>query len=130
MNFINIESIDVAIEQLDAIIIQYFDVHCPIITKKITNKDNEKPWINSYIKTLIKNRENYYKLFKSNRITPDFFKHYRNFVSRKIVESKKGYVSALLGDIRTNMKKTWNFINGILKPNTNRNKNCIKNTKN
>ena len=125
-NLINVESIDVAIEQLDTIIMQYFDVHCPIITKKITNKDNEKPWINSYIKTLIKKRENYYKLYKSNRITFDFFKHYRNFVSRKIVESKKNYLSALLGDIRTNMKKTWNFINGLLKPNINRNKIFIK----
>ena len=125
-NLINVESIDIAIEQLDTIIMQHFDIHCPIITKIITNKDREKPWINSYIKTLIKNRENYYKLYKLNRITFEFFKHYRNFVSRKVTESKKDYLSTLLGDIRTNMKKTWNFINGLLKPNTNRNKICIK----
>ena len=101
----NEDNIDVAIEYLDSIIMHYYDIHCPIITKRITNKDRAKPWINSYVKNLIKNRENYYKLSKLNRVTPDFYKHHRNFVSKKILESKKAYLTALLGDIRSNMKK-------------------------
>ena len=122
----NEENIDVAVEYLDAVIMHYFDIHCPVIIKKISRRDRAKPWINSYVKMLIKNRENYYKLYKLSRITPDFYKNYRNFVSKKIIESKKAYLSALLGDIRSNMKKTWNFLNGLLKPNAKANKTFIK----
>ena len=125
-NLINIENIDSALECLEDTIMYYYNVHCPIITKVITKKDREKPWINNFIKKIIKSRENYYKLFKKNRITPEFFKHYRNFVSRKILEAKKAYLSNLLSDIRKNMKKTWNFLNGLIKPNKKRNNIHIK----
>ena len=125
-NLVNIENIDTALDSLEDTIMYYYNIHCPIITKVITKKDREKPWINNFIKNLIKMRENYYKLFKKNRITPEFFKHYRNFVSRKIMEAKKTYLTDLLSDIKKNMKKTWNFLNGLIKPNKKRNNIHIK----
>ena len=125
-NLVYIDNLDTALENLDETIMYYFNIHCPIISKIITNKDREKPWINSYIKYLIKNRENYHKQLRKNRITPDFFKHYRNFVSKKIVESKKAYITGLLDNLKQNMKKTWTFLNGLLKPNKKRSNIFIK----
>ena len=126
INLDNIDNIDESLETLDETIMHYFNIHCPIISKIITNKDREKPWINSFIKYLMKNRENYYKQFKKNRITSDFYKHYRNFVSGKIVESKKAYITDLLNNLKQNMKKTWTFLNGLLKPNKKRSNIYIK----
>ena len=125
-NLVDNDDVDVALERLEETIMLYYNIHCPIVTKVISKKDREKPWINSFIKKLIKNRENYYKSFKKNRVTPEFYKHYRNFVSRKIIEAKKAYLSNLLSDVKRNMKKTWNFLNGLIKPGKKRNHTYIK----
>ena len=55
-----------------------------------------------------------------------FYKQFRNYVSKQITESKKLYLSNLLDSIKSNMKKTWSVLNGLLKPKLNRNQNYIK----
>ena len=122
-NILNSDDIDFCIEELDKKILTAYNKYCPILKKRITKKDREKPWITSRIKRLIKNRQNYFYQYKSTFITFVQFKRYRNYVSREIVLSKKQYYRDLLNGVKNDMKKTWNVINGILRPNRNR-KNC------
>ena len=105
---------------------QCFNQYCPIITKCVTQKDKEKPWINANIKRLIRSRENDYVSYKRGLISFVFYKQFRNYVSKQITEAKKLYLSNLLDSIKSNMKKTWSVLNGLLKPKLNRNQNYIK----
>ena len=47
-------------------------------------------------------------------------------LTSEIVLSKKQYYSDLLDGVRSDMKKKWNIINGILRPNLNRKNYNIK----
>ena len=53
------ENIDFAVNMLDSIIQELYDQNCPIITKRITKKDREKPWITDNLKRLISTRQTY-----------------------------------------------------------------------
>ena len=101
------ENLDFAIEKLDEILLSQFNQHCPILSKKLTRKDKEKPWINSHIKRLLTIRRNAYLTRKQNpeNLSFDQFKRLRNFVTGKINESKKTYFSNLFKEIKGNMKK-------------------------
>ena len=116
------ENLDFAIEKLDEILLSQFNQHCPILSKKLTRKDKEKPWINSHIKRLLTIRRNAYLTRKQNpeNLSFDQFKRIRNFVTGKINESKKTYFSNLFKEIKGNMKKIWTVLNELLKPNINR----------
>ena len=122
----NSSTLDIAIEKLDEIILCCFNQHCPIITKRITRKDREKPWITSNIKRLIYSRENAYISYKRGLISFVYYKQFRNYVSKQITMAKKQYLSDLLKSIKSNMKQTWSVLNGLLKPNRNRSQNYIK----
>ena len=123
---LNSPSLDNAIDILDETILHCFNQHCPIITKRITRRDREKPWISPNIKRLIHSREQAYIFYKRGLISFVYYKQFRNFVSKQITEAKKLYLSNLLRSIKSNMKRTWSVLNGILKPNLNRNQNYIK----
>ena len=125
-SILNSDDIDFCIEEVDKKILTVYNKYFPILTKRITKKDREKPWITSRIKRLIKNRQNYFYPYKSSFITFVQFKRYRNYVASEIVLSIKQYYSDLLDGIKIDMKKTWNVINAILRPNRNRKNYIIK----
>ena len=66
------------------LVLTEFNNHCPILTKKITKRDRQKPWINNFIKQLINARQFYYNLYVTNEITYESYKRFRNFVTNKI----------------------------------------------
>ena len=111
--------IDDAIDLFDLKITEVLNQHCPIITKQITWKDRAKPWVNSHLKYLIEKRHNYHKLLKRNRVTPEFYRNFRNYVNKKLTDSKLEFFSRQLNQAKGNMKRTWNIINGLIKPNKN-----------
>ena len=116
------DDLNLSIEKLDEILLSQYNQHCPILSKKITMKDKEKPWLNNnFLKSLIRNRQNRYKLYKRNRITHEEHKIYRNYVNKQITEAKKKYFSNLLKEVRHNMKRVWTVLNGLLKPGIKRN---------
>ena len=83
------DNIDFSIEKLDSIILEHFNLYCPIITKNISKKDRQKPWISPYLKGLISMRQRYSRMNKNNLISYDCYKGIRNFVTTKLRESKK-----------------------------------------
>ena len=121
----NAYDIDYAIEKLNDIIMSEYNVHCPIVTRKLTNKDCKKPWITNYIKSIIRHKQSSYFRFKSGLISHDEYKVIRNRTNSQIKVSKKNYYTNLLYDFKGNMKKTWNVLNGILRPGHNQKKSEI-----
>ena len=120
LDVLDCTDIDEAIDLFDLKVTELLNRHCPIITKQITWKDRAKPWVNSHLKHLIKKRHSYFNKLKRNRVTPEFYRFFRNYVNKKLTDSKLEFFSRQLNQVKGNMKRTWNIINGLLKPCTNR----------
>ena len=67
--------------------------------------------INPQFETLIKRRENTFKLFKRNLVTRTECNFIRNQVSSTIRKSKQIYYQNLFTNIKNDIKKTWQLIN-------------------
>ena len=116
-NFSNVveeEDIDNAVLLFHENLLQMYNECCPIRTKSISIKDQLKPWINTQIKSLIKRRENMFKLFKRNLITRTEFTFIRNEVTSIIRNSKKSYYQDLFNNLKNDIKQTWQAINKIV----------------
>ena len=98
------------------LLLREFNLCCPLQTKLLNEKDLTKPWINGYIKGLIKKRQNYFKLLRQQKMSRQDFNRFRNFVTDKIRASKKEYFHQLFHEIKSNIKRTWKVINTFLKP--------------
>ena len=64
IDIVNLESHDGALDRFEDILLKELNVCCPIIRKKLRNTDKTKPWINSFLKGLISEREARYYRFK------------------------------------------------------------------
>ena len=71
-------------------------------------------------------RQRYFKNFKNNLISHDCYKGIRNFVTTKLRESKKSYFQNLFMQSKNNIRKQWEVLNGLIKPNENSNDRNIK----
>ena len=110
------DDVDDAFVEFERVIMQYYNEHCPIITKSISYKDFSKPWIDSEIKNMIKKKNNYLKLVRSGRMTHGAYSRYRNFVTKKIRMNKKMYFESKFENVRGDMRRTWSLINSTIKP--------------
>ena len=117
---------DLSISKLNNIIITQYNLCCPIKTKIIKKKDRDKPWISNSLKNLIKKRQRYFYLLKQGKLTSVLFKSFKNFVTNQIRLKKKMYYKNLLINVKSDIKKTWNIINSVLKPDQTRKKLNIK----
>ena len=112
-------NVDQSLKRLDEIIIRELNICCPIKTRVKTKREMKNPWISHEIKTLIKKRENYHKLFLQHKMSRNEFNYFRNFVTNKVRWTKSNYYHNLLIEIKKNIKKTWNVINSLIKPSHN-----------
>ena len=125
-DIINSSDLDFAIGKLESILMETYNECCPILTKKISRKDRDKPWITSHIKYLINERQKKYKEKLQNSLTEAEFNQFRNYVNRQITGSKKDYFDNLFKEVKSNMKKMWEVLNGLVKSGNNRNSTQIK----
>ena len=125
-HILHASDLDIAMQLLDDVIMHFYNMHCPIKTKTITKRDREKPWIDGEIKSLINTRNHYYYLSQNQQMSDDEYKIFRNYVTRRIRDSKRTYFESLLQNAKNDMKKTWDIINGMIKPDYNRKNNVIK----
>ena len=80
---------DVALEMFNELLLREFNLCCPLHTKILNEKDRTKPWINEYIKELIKKRQNYFKLLRQLKMSRLDFNRFRKFLTDKTISSKK-----------------------------------------
>ena len=89
---------------------------CPLKSKTVSPKAIRKPWINKNILKNIKKRQNYFTLFKENKMSKENYARFRNFVNGLIRKSKKEYYDKLFEKYKNDIKSTWRTINSILNP--------------
>ena len=122
----NCNDVNVAVEKLDYAIMRYFDLHCPIVTKTISYKDFQKPWISNELKSDIRRRQNMFVLMRLGRVTSQSYKRFRNYVTGKIRQAKSEYFTNKFAMLRNNLRATWSVINSIVKGSKTNNSSHIK----
>lgn len=118
--------IDEAVIMLFNSINECYKVCCPIRVKTISPKDFRKPWITNEVKANVKRRQNYFILYRQNKISWDTYSRFRNYVTSQIRTSKLNYFSRKFTEFKSSTKATWKMINNILKPRNMGNKEAIK----
>ena len=118
INFDYLSSMDceTSIVELHSKILEYYNKHCPVKVKKISNKDIKKPWIDRNIKNLIKRRQNLFLLKKLGKISSNAYSRYRNLVTSSLRFAKKKFFADLFENIKNDTKKIWSEINKIINP--------------
>ena len=82
----------------------------PLKSKKITRKRLLKPWLNPYLLNLIKQKSEYYKLYKLGIISHENNSRFRNSVNYNIRKAKKDYYMNIFDIYKTNIRKNWSKI--------------------
>ena len=75
---------------------------------------------------LLKKPQRQAYLFKQNKISRAQFKAFKNSVTKQLRNSRIDYFENLFTNVKNDTKKTWNLINGFLKPINRRKNNSIK----
>ena len=83
----------------------------------VSPKDEVKPWINSDLKSLLKQRQRLFLLVKRGIVVQNEYRIFRNFVNNKLKQSKANYYKRAFDGVKTNVKKTWKLLNNIIRPN-------------
>lgn len=125
-DFLNTSDCDLALAELNNIIMNEYNRCCPVICKSVTRRKKRKPWITSHIKNLIRKRQNLFKLFVKKRITRLEYNRFRNYVTTETRKSKISFYETMFSSIKTDLSRTWAVINSILKPTKNVTKDDIK----
>ena len=123
---INETSLDRAVKLFDDKILEIYNFYCPVRTKIVSPKDKEKPWVNSNLKFLIKQRERLFLIYKQNMVEESVYRNFRNSVNNKLKQSKKLYYQRAFHGVKSDVKKTWKILNRVLKPTNSRTKSEIK----
>ena len=93
-----------------------YDNIFPIQTKYISPKSARKPWIDVAIVRKIKRRDNMYVSLLRHDITRTDFNRFRNKVTMDIRLAKAKYYKNKFEEFKTNMRKTWELINSVVRP--------------
>ena len=112
----NCNDVNAAVVDLSDIIVNYFNVFCPIKTKIISYKSKIKPWITSSILGDIKKRQSFYLLYRQGKMRRETFNRFRNYVTLRIRNAKKSYYERKFDECRRDIKGTWDLINRIVRP--------------
>ena len=88
----------------------------PIQHKNISPKSICKPWIDVLLARKIKRRDNLYVSLLRQEITRTDFNRFRNKVTTDIRLAKTKYYKNNFEKFRSNMRKTWQLINNVVRP--------------
>ena len=89
----------------------------PKVTKLISTKRLQKPWITQGIIKAIHQKFQLYKSYKLGIIDFDIYKQYRNYLTNLIKQSKKNYYLKKFSDFRLSTRKIWDTINELINSN-------------
>ena len=88
----------------------------PLMTKQITLKRLNQPWLTSAILKSIDKKHALYKRVKQHRYHQNTYNIYKNTLKKIIRTSKKQYFIDKFNQHSHDIKKTWNIINSVIRP--------------
>lgn len=80
-------------------------------------KRNAKPWITSEIKKTIKERDMYFKKWKSSKSNINYrnmYKSLRNIINKKLTKAKLQYYKNRFNNCKSDVRETWREINFVV----------------
>ena len=95
---------------------QIFNSCFPLMTKYITLKRLNRPWLTSAILKSIDTKHKLYKRVKQNTFNEQEYITYKNRLKQLIRLSKKQYYSSKFNQCKNNVKQTWKLINTAIRP--------------
>ncbi|PIK47611.1 putative RNA-directed DNA polymerase from mobile element jockey-like [Apostichopus japonicus] len=92
------------------------------IPSKMSSGRKSLPWVSTHIQRLIRRRDRLHSLYKRTRKTNIYDKwvEMRSRIKKEIRASHTNFVNGILGDVKTDCKPFWKYINGKRKD-----KHCI-----
>ena len=96
---------------------ELYNKYFPILTRKVTYKDETKPWISDILINQMKIRDKLYKLATRERISMQIYKDFRNQLTKRIKNAKAKYYEDEFKNSSLNIKKTWLTINSVIRKN-------------
>ena len=93
-------------------------IMCPF--KRYKQREQVTPWLTPEIYRLMRERDQFIKLFKVTRLQDHLFqaRRYRNMVNSLISKAKGNYIKGQLNQNSKNPKKFWRIIKNIIAPST------------
>lgn len=109
-----LEDVNEAFSLFNNTVMNFYNVHCPILSKTHSYKKYTKPWIDGEVINEIKRRDNYLKLLRVGRMNKVTFNRLRNKVTKLIRSKKKSYYELKFNELRGDIKRTWSLINNVI----------------
>ena len=92
-----------------------YDKHFPIITKTVTKKSLNKPWVTDAFVEQIKYKHDLAKLFNRDIIDKKTYTDYKNRLTKDLREAKARYFASEFHKNQGKIKGTWKIINNNIK---------------
>ena len=89
----------------------------PLKTKFISHNHSLKPWITPAINRLLRAKSQYFNLYKMGILTKSENCAYKNKIVSILRKTKINYYKHMFSVNKTNMKRTWSLINGLISKN-------------
>ena len=86
----------------------------PIKTKIISEKRKNNPWVTPLTLEKIKRKSEYYKMYKSGRISKQENNYYKNRLNKDIQNDKKLFLKKTFENAKNNMAKSWKIIKSLV----------------
>ena len=86
----------------------------PIKTKIISEKRKNNPWVTPLTLEKIKRKSEYYKLYKSGRISKEENNYFKNRLNKDIQNDKKLFLRKIFENSKNNMAKSWKIIKSLV----------------
>ena len=112
--FLNSTDIDVNCQNFIA---KINDLYCqcfPSKTKFVSAKRFEKPWLSPFLIKLIKQKSNYFKLFRMGIISKTVNNSFKNHINKQIRLAKDKYYIEAFDRSKTNIKKSWSILHELM----------------
>ncbi len=118
---LDILDIDVATNRWYDAFMRVADIYIP--HKTISINTDDLPYMNGYLKTLIRNKDHYFKLYTKSNLDSDheIYKLHRNKLVNELRLAESKYYESVSKDLQmnqTNSKKWWNLLKRTLKGKT------------
>uniref|UniRef100_A0A672FVC1 Reverse transcriptase domain-containing protein n=1 Tax=Salarias fasciatus TaxID=181472 RepID=A0A672FVC1_SALFA len=109
--------VDSAYSKFLDIFISLYDKNCPVKEFYSRAKHKLRPWLTKGIINACKKKNNLYKLFIKSKTkeAEQKYKLYKNKLTDVIRTSKQLYYRKKLNESKSNIKETWNVLNGLIK---------------
>ena len=92
----------------------------PVKTKYVSLKRLKNPWLNSHILSLIRKKSYYFQQFKLGLISKNTNNHFKNKVSKIILNAKNKFYLNTFDRYKTDIKKSWETIKNLIGQNNSR----------